>query len=229
MTAPTLVRTGPPVAAGAREMRSFTVSAQVRADGDGATLDGYASITDHPYAVSDWLGDYLETIQRGAFKKTLAEKDDVRLLFDHGGIPLARTSSSTLELEEDDTGLHVVSTLDRRSSLANDICVAMERGDLTEMSFAFTVPPKRATWSDDYTERDIFEVKLFDVSVVTYPANPATTAKLRSASPVDVLEQMGTDDLAALVARAQRRLDGGSASTPLDPTAALKFRAAYAL
>ncbi|SNY29007.1 HK97 family phage prohead protease [Paractinoplanes atraurantiacus] len=185
----------------ARFTRQFTVRAELRAAADGpTTLDGYASITGQPYTVRDWLGEYEETIEPGAFKKTLREKDDVRLLLNHDGLPLARTSSKTMTLDEDNEGLHVVAELDRRSHLTNDVAVAMERGDLSEMSFAFSVT--RQEWDEDYTQRWIKELKLFDVSVVTYPANPATTAKLRA---VD-LEQMGDDELRELVARAQRRL-----------------------
>jgi HK97 family phage prohead protease len=195
----------------ARFQRSFTVRAELRATDDGpTTLDGYASVTGSPYTVRDWLGEYEETIERGAFKKTLAEKDDVRLLLNHDGLPLARTSSRTMTLAEDDQGLHVLAELDRRSHLTNDVAVAMERGDLTEMSFAFSVT--RQEWNEDYTERWIREVKLFDVSVVTYPANPATTAKLRAAD----IEQLPDDELRELVARAQRRLAPSFDAAALD-------------
>lgn len=186
----------------ARFIRQFTVSALEMRDGQGdaTTLEGYASITGAPYDVRDFLGEYAETIERGAFKRTLAAKDDVRLLLNHDGMPLARTSAGTMDLEEDDTGLRVAARLDRRSSLVNDVAIAMERGDLSEMSFAFSVT--RQEWDGDYTERSIKEVKLFDVSVVTYPANPATSAKLRA----DDLDVMSDDELRELVARAQRRL-----------------------
>lgn len=186
----------------ARFQRSFTVRAELRAgDGDAATtLDGYASVTGDPYSVRDFLGEYDETIQRGAFAKALSERDDVRLLLNHEGLPLARTSSGTMTLAEDDRGLHVTAELDRRSHLTNDVAVAMERGDLNEMSFAFSAT--RQEWNADYTQRTIREVKLYDVSVVTQPANPATTAKLRSAD----LDEMSDDELRELVARAERRL-----------------------
>jgi HK97 family phage prohead protease len=203
----------------ARYSRQFHVRAQLRAAGDNTTeLDGYASVTGSPYQVRDWLGDYAETIERGAFAKTLRERDDVRLLLNHDGLPLARTSSGTMTLEEDGQGLHVLAGLDRRSSLTNDVAVAMERGDLTEMSFAFSVT--RQEWNDDYSERFIRELKLFDVSVVTYPANPATTVKLRGAE----LEQLDDDELRELVARAQRRL-----APRIDPTVLDALRLAVSL
>lgn len=163
-----------------REARQFTVSNVELRETAGAsptlTLDGYACITDEPYPMFDFLGEYDEVVRAGAFGKTLAEQADVRLLLNHDGMPLARTKSGTLRLAEDSTGLAVEADLEPRSGLVNDIRVAMERGDLDEMSFAFQVT--RQEWSPDYTQRDIQEVKLFDVSVVTYPANPATSVSV---------------------------------------------------
>lgn len=174
----------------AREMRRFCVSTiEVRKTGEATTeidIEGYASITDTPYEVYDFMGKYDETISAGAFKKTLEEKDDVRLLFNHDGIPVARSKSGTMSLEEDKKGLKVNATLDTRSGLANDLVVALERGDLDEMSFAFKVI--RQEWNEDYTERWIKEVKLFDTSIVTYPANPDTSVGLRAAQLFDQLD-----------------------------------------
>jgi uncharacterized protein len=160
-------------------------------------IEGYAAVTNEPYMVTDYMGEFSETIERGAFAKTLKEKDDVRLLFNHDGIPLARSKSGTLRLEEDSAGLKVNATIDNRSSLANDVIVAMERGDLDEMSFAFQA--LRQEWNEDYTTRVIREAKLFDVSVVTYPANPATSVKLRG---VDfMLNELTDADVEEIIAR----------------------------
>jgi phage head maturation protease len=68
--------------------------------------------------------------------------------------------------------------LDPSNPTAAEVRSAMERGDVDQMSFAFRVV--RDDWNKDYSERIISEVKLYDVSVVTYPANPATVVKLRS-------------------------------------------------
>jgi HK97 family phage prohead protease len=62
--------------------------------------------------------------------------------------------------------------------MAASLRSAMERGDMDQMSFAFKVI--RDSWDAKYEIRTIHEVRLFDVSVVTYPANPASVAKLRS-------------------------------------------------
>lgn len=172
-----------------REQRAFAGSMELREkSGAPGTLlfTGYASITEAPYEMEDWLGTYSEVVSRGAFGKTLGESPDVMFLINHGGTPLARTKPGTLRLAEDSTGLAVEADLDVRSHLVSDLRVAMERGDLDEMSFAFRVT--RQQWSPDYDERRISEVNLRkgDVSVVNFGANPATAgASMRSAYGID--------------------------------------------
>lgn len=150
---------------------------------EGATervgIEGYASTIETWYSVRDWLGEYDEMICEGAFAKTLQESADVRLLVNHEGLPLARTKSGTLNLREDPHGLHCdVPALDMESPLAQTVRSAMARGDIDQMSFAFRAT--RQDWNENYTKRWVREVQLFDVSVVTYPANDGTDVKLRS-------------------------------------------------
>ena len=162
------------------ENRSFTFSAvEERNSNDNDTLlfTGYASVFNKPYGVRDSRGQYNETIKPGAFKKTLKEQDDVRFLVNHDGIPLARTSSGTLELEEDDYGLFVRAELDPSNPTVAEVASAMKRGDLNEMSFAFAAI--KDNFDQNGENREVNEARLFDVSVVTYPANPWAGAKLR--------------------------------------------------
>lgn len=162
------------------ENRSFTFAAvEERNSNDNDTLlfTGYASVFDKPYGVRDSRGQYNETIKPGAFKKTLQEQDDVRFLVNHDGIPLARTSSGTLQLEEDDYGLFVRAELDPSNPTVAEVASAMKRGDLNEMSFAFAAIKDNFDQSGE--NREVNEARLFDVSVVTYPANPWAGAKLR--------------------------------------------------
>lgn len=161
-----------------REDRQFQVEPVELRDGDGGlTFEGVASTVDQPYTVNDMFGEFAETIERGAFDKTLAERDDVRLLVNHDGIPLARSKSKTLTLSTT-PHLRASAKLDDANPRVQEVRSAMRRGDLDQMSIGFRVT--RQEWNEDYTERSIREVKLFDVSVVTYPANPATSANLRA-------------------------------------------------
>lgn len=161
------------------ERRSFTVTdLEVRDGAEGPSFEGVASVVDTPYEVRDMFGTYAETITAGAFNKTLKEKADVRLLVNHDGVPLARTKSKTLNLAADPHLRAVAPSLDPSNPTVQEIRSAMERGDVDQMSIGFQVV--RQDWNKDYTERTIREVKLFDVSIVTFPASPTTSAAIRS-------------------------------------------------
>jgi HK97 family phage prohead protease len=172
-----------------REVRKLE-KLEVRATPDGgAILEGYATVYDYAYSIGDVeRGGFMETIMRGAAAKSAGEAD-VRLLINHEGIPLARTRSGTMTLESDDIGLRVTAELDPMNPLSASLRSAMERGDMDQMSFAFRV--LRDEWNSDYSERKIYELKLFDVSMVTYPANPATVAKVRSDDTQDSEQATG--------------------------------------
>lgn len=179
-------------------------------DGKTLTFNGYASVTESPYEMEDFLGTYAEVIRKGAFGKTLAEGADVPFKVNHAGITLARTKSGTMRLSEDDTGLYVEADLDPASPDVQSLRSAMERGDIDEMSFGFRVV--RQEWSPGYDQRDITEVNLNkgDVSVVNYGANPATAgASLRglNATPDELRtllskmrESISADEFAAMKA-----------------------------
>lgn len=165
------------------------------ADGTGGNslrFTGYASVTETPYEMQDWLGDYTEVIRRGAFTKTLANGADVPFKLNHDGMTLARTKSGTMRLAEDSTGLHVEADLDPANPQVQALRSAMDRGDLDEMSFAFRVNSQE--WSPDWTQRDITEADVHkgDVSLVNYGANPHTAGltSLRSAEIARVLREI---------------------------------------
>lgn len=156
------------------------VELRAKADGTGGSrllFTGYASVTESPFTMADWLGDYEEVLRSGCFTQTLSQNPDVIFCVNHGwdGVPMARTKAGTLRLSEDLTGLYTEADIDPRRSDVFAVQSAMEAGELDAMSFAFWVI--RQTWSPDYMQRDILEVDLDggDTSVVTWPANPATT------------------------------------------------------
>lgn len=163
----------------APETRTVTAPIELREDGDtGPRLVGYAATFNQEYN----LGAFREVIDPAAFNRTLAGGPDVRLLIDHEGQPLARTKSGTLTLTVDSIGLRPEAILDPTDPDVQRLLPKMRRRDLDQMSFAFRVPPGGDTWSDDYSLRTLREINLQggDVSVVTYPANPATSVSVRS-------------------------------------------------
>ena len=155
----------------------FELRAEASLDSDDLIFTGYASVFDNPYSVADSRGVYNEIVTRGAFTKTLNEQDDVKFLINHDGIPLARTKSKTLELREDEHGLFVKASLDESNPKVAEISSALKRGDLSEMSFGFHAI--KDDFSSDGETRTLKELRLLDVSVVTWPANPATLASIR--------------------------------------------------
>lgn len=169
---------------------------QLRAtDANTLVFEGYASVTETPYQIEDWLGTYSEVVRRGSFGKTLAEQADVPFKINHDGLTLARTKSGTMRLAEDDHGLHVEADLDPSSPHVQALRSAMERGDVDEMSFAFRVT--RQEWSPNYDQRDILEVDLNkgDVSIVNYGANSATAgATLRGDNILRYLEWVSPEE-----------------------------------
>ena len=187
---------------------------ELRMDGDVPVLEGYALVYEYRYDIGGGPedGGFTEVIARGAAAKSAGEAD-VRLLVNHDGVPLARSrgGEGTLQLKSDDVGLKVRAELDPANPTVQELRSAMNRGDLDQMSFAFKVPKGegRQEWNSDYSLRTIREVQLFDVSVVTYPANPATVAKLRSdEAPVEeaTLEVVPTRSLDVARAQAERLL-----------------------
>jgi hypothetical protein len=162
-----------------REFRRFTVpELRATSENGGAriVLDGMPIAYDTAYRVADMLGEFSETMHQGVCSNIL-QGADVRFLVNHDGLPLARTLSGTLELEERTDGLHARVTMDGRQQLANDLAVAIERKDVNQMSCGFIVA--RDEWSSDWESRDIYELEeLFDVSAVTYPASPTTSIEI---------------------------------------------------
>lgn len=186
---------------------------------DGAfNLRGYATVYDvaYPIAGGPAHGGWMEIVERGATAKSIKDGADVRLLYDHGGIALARTASGTMRLLSDDLGMVVDADLDPESPYAQSVRSAVLRGDVDQMSFAFKVT--RQEWNEDYTERRIKEVALFDASLVTYPASEATVAQINSTTPdaeareLDVEAEMMEEDLAGQIRALLARLIAGEAA-----------------
>lgn len=167
--------------------RAVPARIEVRADEGSATVEfvGHASVTDTAYEVWDWLGVYDETVEKGAFADVLG--DDVRFLVNHDpNLIAARVPAGNLRLSEDNTGLRTEADLPLAVSYVSDLVENIRLGNFDQMSFAFTVSEERWEWAREEGERDhrfIMRVgELFDVSVVTYPANPNTDAGLRTAA-----------------------------------------------
>ena len=153
---------------------------EVRAADDGFTVTGHAAVFDK---LSDDLGGFREQIKRGAFKKVLG--DDVRFLVNHNpDLLLARSTNGTLRLKEDPTGLAIEADI-APTTAGNDLRVLLERGDMDQMSFAFSMQGGSDTWDENPDTGELIRTinrfgALFDASAVTYPAYPQTDIQANS-------------------------------------------------
>lgn len=164
------------------ERRSFTldnITIERRDEGKSPKIIGHAAVFN---TLSGDLGGFREQIAPGAFTKAIAE-DDVRALFNHdANYIIGRNKSGTLKLSEDKQGLYIeIEPPD--TQVAKDLMISMERGDITQMSFAFSVRPNGQNWGEDSEGnliRTLTDLRLFDVSPVVYPAYEETDVAVRS-------------------------------------------------
>lgn len=163
-----------------KEYRTLPIT-EIRAEEN----DGKRTICGHAAVFNSWsetLGGFFpfkEIIRKGAFQKSI-EKDDIRALFNHDvNHVLGRNLAGTLELGEDGQGLFV-KILPPDTQWARDLQVSIIRGDITQMSFGFVVEKDEWSTVDGVDTRELIEVKLFDVSPVTYPAYTQTDVGVRA-------------------------------------------------
>ena len=166
------------------EKRTYSTEMRAERSAEGIRMVGYAAMWDQE---ADGL-PFREVIKRGAFSRSLDRGDDVFLLVNHDTdqLPLARRDAGTLTVIEDETGLRMEADLDPMNPRAAELASALERGDVDKMSFAFRVGENGSAKNDDGV-RELRNLDLFEVSVVTWPAYSATTVGLREAAPADDL------------------------------------------
>ena len=145
-------------------------------------IEGYFSVFDQKYFFSS---DEYETIDRHAFDSALSRPDDVRALINHNTtLVLGRTTVGTLTLSVDDHGLHGCITINRDDRDAMNLYSRVQRGDVSQCSFGF-VPTDIETEVERENDHDIIhytikDLRLYEVTVCTFPAYVGTEVSARS-------------------------------------------------
>jgi HK97 family phage prohead protease len=204
---------GPQPEAKEPEVRTNSVDFEIRAEGDGMTFTGYASVFNSP---SDDLGGFIEYVAPGAFKRSLQSRNEVKLLWNHdSGEPLASLRNGTMQLVEDSVGLRVTAKLPN-TTRGRDIAELLRTKVIDSMSFGFNVI--KDSWSRDGQTRTLESVRLFETSIVSFPAYSATTATVRSAPSINA------DELADALLKLEsgEELDEKNANLITDVVAKLK-------
>ena len=156
-------------------------TSELRTNAEGRTIVGYAAKFER------WsepiMGWFKEQIARDAFSE--CDVTDVIMCFNHNiDSILARTTSGTLMLSTDDEGLRFEFEAPA-TTMGNDMLELVRRGDISKCSFKFTVEEDEWRYADkenklEYDERTIRKIgKLYDVSLVVYPAYSDTEAGVR--------------------------------------------------
>lgn len=161
-----------------REYRSFEIRQREEKEADDSMiLEGRAVVFNSPEVMYEFDGiEYKEQIDRHAFDE--AEMDDVILNVNHEGQALARTRNKTLELTLTDEGLDMDADMSK-SRASRDAYEAVQNGLLDKMSFAFTV--REDAYDEKTHTRTVLKIdRLYDVSLVNFPAYEATSVSARS-------------------------------------------------
>lgn len=186
-----------------REHSYSPVPVEYRESGAGSnfkTIAGYAAVWNK---MSEDLGGFREIIAPGAFARALQRGNTIKLLYDHdSAAALASTANGSLELREDDIGLHVWARVDMDDPDVQRVAAKLRSGVVDQMSFAFSMEDdSEEEW--DYTAgvpvRTIRSVStLYECSCVAFPAYTSSKVALleraRNAGRLPVL--VGATDVA---------------------------------
>lgn len=162
-----------------KEVRVTEIRAAAAAAEGGHILTGRPIVYDVPTVINDLFGSYTEIIKRGALDG--ADLSDVRLMYNHdlSRVPLARTPK-TMQLTVSPAGLEMTAHLPDTES-ARELYTAVQRGDLSGMSFAFKVPEGGDEYDPATNTRTINRIeKILECSVVPFPAYSTTSVEARS-------------------------------------------------
>ena len=149
-------------------------------------IEGYFSTFTGRYEMGDWG---VEQVDPGAFDETLG--DDVRALVNHDTtLVLGRTKAGTLELRVDASGLWGRVTINKNDQDAMNLYERVKRGDVDQCSFGFDIlSEKNEKLPDGRTLWTILKVRLYEVSVVTFPAYEDTAVIARKRDRDAILER----------------------------------------
>ena len=185
-----------------RPVRTINSDFKTRDDGGELRIEGYFAVFNSIYQIWD---DMSESVAPGAFSDTLG--DDVRALIDHETMyVLGRNQAGTLELREDSHGLWGSILINPNDQDAMNLYARVQRGDVNQCSFGFDILEEETDFRDDGSVHwTIKKVKLYEVSVCTFPAYSETSVQARK----EDLEAIKTRKAEAYRAELRARLTEG--------------------
>jgi len=169
-----------------RQMRSIASKFETREENDERIIEGYFAVFNSNYEIGPGMS---ESVAPGAFKNTLS--GDIRALVNHDTtLVLGRNTAKTLELSEDERGLWGRIRINPNDSDAVNLYERVKRGDVSQCSFGFDILDEETEFREDGgVHWTIKEVKLYEVSCVTFPAYESTNIDARSKQRDDILKR----------------------------------------
>jgi uncharacterized protein len=164
------------VPAAAIEEPMFRPAKRAETGPDAGVLRGYAIRFNEP---SLDLGGFREIIAPSAVRRMLTGSPDVRAFVDHDPAKvIGRNRAGTLQYKADTGGLSV-EIYPPNTSIARDLLVSVERRDITGMSFQFNaIDDEWALDDKNFPRRTVTDMRVSEVSVVTFPAYPTTSIEV---------------------------------------------------
>ena len=169
---------------------------QIRVRGDSVEIEGYVNAVERK-SKPLWsrMGQFIERICKGAFKKALGRNDNVRILLNHDpNRDLGGTKDGNLELEEDNIGLHARATITDK-----EVVEKARNGDLVGWSFGFyDREVEQKTDEDGFPLRNVRDLDLEEVSILdntTTPAYDGTLVAVRSEESSVFFGETFTDEI----------------------------------
>ena len=166
-----------------RQVRSVPSTFSTRSDDNGMYIEGYFSVFNSDYEIYPGC---TESVAPGAFSNALG--GDIKALCDHDTrLVLGRNKAGTLELREDSHGLWGRITINPNDSDAVNLYERVKRGDVDQCSFGFEIVKEESDFRDDGSVHfTIREVRLYEVSVVTFPAYAETSVSARKQDVAEI-------------------------------------------
>lgn len=169
-----------------RQVRSIASNFKTREDGEEKRIEGYFAVFNSIYEIAPGM---TESIAPGAFSETL--NGDIRALTDHETMyVLGRNEAKTLELREDDKGLWGSILINPNDQDAMNLYARVERGDVNQCSFGFDILSEETDFREDGSVHwTITSVKLYEVSVCTFPAYAETSVEARKEQREQIIKR----------------------------------------
>ena len=163
---------------GSRQVRAKMTDFNIRSDEEGKQyIEGYFAVFNSNYDIAPGMS---ESIAPGAFTEAIS--DDVRCLADHDTrLVLGRTAAHTFELREDSHGLWGRALVNPNDQDAVNMKARIDRGDVNQASFGFDILNEDTDIREDgHVHFTIRKVKLYECSVVAFPAYQETNISARA-------------------------------------------------